>query len=264
MSETYKLKEYRRHRLTAQAIALEYLRQGARVSINHLGTPNEDALLKSINEDAAEIVGASEQGQERLLTVAGDITQPDTGKGFIEKTVDAFGRLDVFVSNAGVCTFRDFLEYVFQASTRNDMSLVADTKQSGTRVASHHSRHKSLWGIFRYSSSRTPNGSGAVTPRRLDYWHQLYISTCRRWPADALHTHEGWRVESDAVLCSGVGEIRYSMQCVAAGDYTHPIERRGHERPGQTGVYGGTHSAGEVRAAGGYGRTGSVSGIWPE
>lgn len=84
------------------------------MSINHLGGPDEEALLQSMNEEAAKIAGASEQGQG-LLTVAGDITQPDTGRGFIEKTVDAFGRLDVFVSNAGVCTFRDFLEYVSQA-----------------------------------------------------------------------------------------------------------------------------------------------------
>lgn len=98
---------------TVQAIALEYLRHGARVSINHLGAPNEDALLQSMNKEAAEIVGASEQGQEnRFLTVAGDIVRADTGREFIEKTVQAFGRLDVFVSNAGVCTFKDFLEYV--------------------------------------------------------------------------------------------------------------------------------------------------------
>lgn len=101
--------------LTIQAIALEYLRHGAKVSVNHLGDSNEDALLESMNKDANEITRPQEQGQEkkRFLTVAGDITQPDTGKEFIAKTVEAFGRLDVFVSNAGVCKFEEFLEYVF-------------------------------------------------------------------------------------------------------------------------------------------------------
>ena len=40
----------------------------------------------------------------------GDISKPETGKDFVAKTVEAFGRLDVFVSNAGVCQFADFLE----------------------------------------------------------------------------------------------------------------------------------------------------------
>jgi L-rhamnose 1-dehydrogenase len=31
----------------------------------------------------------------------------------VKKVVDKFGRLDIFVSNAGVCRFEEFLEYVF-------------------------------------------------------------------------------------------------------------------------------------------------------
>ena len=100
--------------LTTQAIALEYLRHGAKVSINHLGGSHEDALLENMNRDASKITGSEEQGQERrFLTVSGDVTQPDTGKEFIAKTVEAFGQLDVFVSNAGVCKFEEFLECIF-------------------------------------------------------------------------------------------------------------------------------------------------------
>lgn len=101
--------------LTIQAIALEYLRHGAKVSVNHLGGSNEDALLESMNKDVSEIARPQEQGKEekRFLTVTGDVTQPDTGREFIAKTVEAFGRLDVFVSNAGVCKFEEFLEYAF-------------------------------------------------------------------------------------------------------------------------------------------------------
>ncbi|KAJ6120396.1 hypothetical protein N7523_004676 [Penicillium sp. IBT 18751x] len=91
-----------------RAIALEYLRHGAKVSISHLGGPKEDTLLEALRKDINEIeAGADEQ---RFLTVSGDISQPETGKNFVAKTVEAFGRLDVFVSNAGVCQFADFLE----------------------------------------------------------------------------------------------------------------------------------------------------------
>jgi L-rhamnose 1-dehydrogenase len=63
-----------------------------------------EALHKEVNE--------IEEGADRtrFITVTGDISQPETGKNFVAKTVEAFGRLDVFVSNAGVCQFADFLE----------------------------------------------------------------------------------------------------------------------------------------------------------
>jgi L-rhamnose 1-dehydrogenase len=91
-----------------QAIALEYLRHGAKVAISHLGGPKEDDLLEALRKEVNEI----EEGADktRFITVTGDISQPETGKNFVAKTVEAFGRLDVFVSNAGVCQFADFLE----------------------------------------------------------------------------------------------------------------------------------------------------------
>ena len=90
-----------------QAIALEYLRHGARVAINHLGSPTEASLLETMHKEATEIAGAE---TKNFITVSGDISQPETGRQFIAKTVEAFGRLDVFVSNAGVCRFAEFLE----------------------------------------------------------------------------------------------------------------------------------------------------------
>lgn len=63
-------------------------------------------MRKDVNEIEA---GAD---KTRFITVAGDISQPETGRNFVANTVEAFGRLDVFVSNAGVCQFAEFLEYV--------------------------------------------------------------------------------------------------------------------------------------------------------
>jgi NAD(P)-dependent dehydrogenase (short-subunit alcohol dehydrogenase family) len=91
----------------AQAIALEYLRHGAKVAVNHLGGPNDEPLVEAFHTDAAAVAADSTQ----FITVAGDISKPETGADFVAKIVDAFGRLDVFVSNAGVCQFAEFLEY---------------------------------------------------------------------------------------------------------------------------------------------------------
>ena len=61
-----------------------------------------------MHKDVSEITG--NDNENRFLLVAGDITQPETGRDFVAKAVEAFGRLDVFVSNAGVCKFEEFLE----------------------------------------------------------------------------------------------------------------------------------------------------------
>jgi L-rhamnose 1-dehydrogenase len=64
-----------------------------------------------MKKDVSELLQQTSQtDKERFITVSGDISKPETGTEFIEKTVQAFGRLDVFVSNAGVCRFEEFLE----------------------------------------------------------------------------------------------------------------------------------------------------------
>ncbi|KAE8138782.1 hypothetical protein BDV38DRAFT_281712 [Aspergillus pseudotamarii] len=90
-----------------RAIALEYLRHGAKVAINHLGGAKEEPLLEALQKDVSEITGANANS---FIAVPGDVTQPETGRDFVAKTVAAFGRLDIFVSNAGVCKFAEFLE----------------------------------------------------------------------------------------------------------------------------------------------------------
>ncbi|OGM45583.1 short-chain dehydrogenase [Aspergillus bombycis] len=90
-----------------RAITLEYLRHGAKVAINHLGGPKEEPLLEALQKDVSEITGADSHS---FIAVPGDVTQPETGRDFVARTVAAFGRLDIFVSNAGVCKFAEFLE----------------------------------------------------------------------------------------------------------------------------------------------------------
>lgn len=84
-----------------RAIALEYLKQGAFVAVNHLG---DDASRKQFSSLAEEA-----QAGTRLIEVAGDISNPETAELLVKETVKAFGKLDVFISNAGVCKFADFL-----------------------------------------------------------------------------------------------------------------------------------------------------------
>ena len=94
-----------------RAIALEYIRQGCNVAINHLNLPSDSHHKASLLQEAAAIKEKDEKAG-KLIEVEGDVTNPETGKNLVDEAVKAFGRIDIFVSNAGVCQFAEFLECV--------------------------------------------------------------------------------------------------------------------------------------------------------
>lgn len=83
------------------AIAIEYLRQGAAVAVNHIG----DARSK---DQFASMLKEMPKGA-RLIDVAGDIGKKETGQKLVKAAVDEFGELKIFVANAGISVFADFL-----------------------------------------------------------------------------------------------------------------------------------------------------------
>jgi L-rhamnose 1-dehydrogenase len=84
-----------------RAIALEYLRQGASVAVNHFDDATSESQFQSLADEA--------QAGSKLIAVAGDISKPETAERLVAETIRAFGQLDIFVSNAGVCKFSEFL-----------------------------------------------------------------------------------------------------------------------------------------------------------
>jgi L-rhamnose 1-dehydrogenase len=81
------------------ATAIACARAGAKVGINH----NED---KKASDRALKAI-ADEGGE--AIALEGDVGDPATALHFIETSVKAFGHIDVFVSNAGICPFHSFL-----------------------------------------------------------------------------------------------------------------------------------------------------------
>lgn len=82
------------------AAAVEAARQGADVVINYLG-----------DDDAADLVIAELEAMgRRAIAVKGDVAEPATATDFVARAVAALGRVDVLVSNAGICPFHAFLE----------------------------------------------------------------------------------------------------------------------------------------------------------
>lgn len=83
-----------------RAVAVGAARQGADVAINYLGDPaGADSAL-------AEIIAMG----RKAVAIAGDVAEAATAADFVARGVDALGRLDMFVSNAGICPFHGFLD----------------------------------------------------------------------------------------------------------------------------------------------------------
>jgi L-rhamnose 1-dehydrogenase len=83
-----------------RAAAIGCARHGANVAINYL---NDEAGADSAVREI-EALG------RRAIAVRGDVADPDAAPRFVSAAVEAFGRVDVFVSNAGICPFHSFLD----------------------------------------------------------------------------------------------------------------------------------------------------------
>jgi L-rhamnose 1-dehydrogenase len=82
-----------------RAIVEAFAREGARVGIGHSGR-SEDA--------AGEIIRAV--GKDRAISLPGDVADADAVAYILDRTISAFGRIDVLVNNAGICPFTDVLD----------------------------------------------------------------------------------------------------------------------------------------------------------
>ncbi|PNS18293.1 Levodione reductase [Sphaceloma murrayae] len=71
-----------------RAIALDYLKHGAKVGVNHYPDEKSASQFKEMHR--------STSSPENLIAVPGDISKPETATELVRKTVDKWGRLDVF------------------------------------------------------------------------------------------------------------------------------------------------------------------------
>ena len=87
-----------------RAIALGFLQHGCNVGINYLGGPADEEHLSRLKTELPK-------NGTQFLAVAGDVSDPESTKALVKEVAERWGgRLDIFVSNAGVCQFKEFLE----------------------------------------------------------------------------------------------------------------------------------------------------------
>ncbi|KAL2162522.1 hypothetical protein VTH06DRAFT_7436 [Thermothelomyces fergusii] len=94
-----------------RAIALAFVAHGCNVAVNHLNLDKDKPQLDSLLSEAAAI-RASDPAAGRLAHLPGDVRDPATGPALVAFALAEFGtgRLDVCVSNAGICTFAPLLD----------------------------------------------------------------------------------------------------------------------------------------------------------
>src|SRR5215467_3616683 len=79
-----------------QAIAVRFAREGANVAINYRsGAEQADAT-------AVLAKAARTNGHGREIIVQADVSKEDEVRQMVAKTIEAFGRLDVLINNAGI------------------------------------------------------------------------------------------------------------------------------------------------------------------
>ncbi|RDE07214.1 SDR family NAD(P)-dependent oxidoreductase [Sphingomonas aracearum] len=83
-----------------RAVAIGCAWHGANVALNFARD------VAGAESAVAEIEKLGRKG----VAIQGDVADPQTAKDFVAKAVDALGRVDVFVNNAGICPFHAFLD----------------------------------------------------------------------------------------------------------------------------------------------------------
>ena len=83
-----------------RAVAIGCAAHGADVALNF----SRD--VEGANAAVAEIEALGRKG----IAIQGDVSDPATATAFVAQAVEALGRVDVFVNNAGICPFHAFLD----------------------------------------------------------------------------------------------------------------------------------------------------------
>lgn len=87
-----------------------------------------EGIVKAYRQRGFRVVATSRSiapsADAELVTVAGDIGDPETARRVIEAAIKAFGRIDTLVNNAGIFTaspFTDFTEEQYRQNLRTNV-----------------------------------------------------------------------------------------------------------------------------------------------
>ncbi|MGN6693247.1 MAG: SDR family oxidoreductase [Aquihabitans sp.] len=111
--------------------ALEFARQGAKVVVNDIGAELDGSGGSS--GPAGEVVEEIRSSGGEAVANGDDISTWDGGANLVKTAIDAFGRLDVVVNNAGVVRDR-----MFANATEDEWDLTMQVHLKGHFTTSRH------------------------------------------------------------------------------------------------------------------------------
>ncbi|GKQ34139.1 3-oxoacyl-ACP reductase [Streptomyces sp. A012304] len=125
-----------------RAEALELARLGAAVVVNDHGRPGRDGSGAASAGPAEEVAREIRSAGGRALAHTGDVSDFRQARELVESAIDAFGKLDVLVNNAGI--LRDRMVF---SMTEDEWDAVIRVHLKGhfntTRFAAAHWRERS-------------------------------------------------------------------------------------------------------------------------
>jgi NAD(P)-dependent dehydrogenase (short-subunit alcohol dehydrogenase family)/uncharacterized OB-fold protein/putative sterol carrier protein len=92
-----------------EAYALELARRGARVVVNDLGG-SRDGSGKGSSSPADQVVEAIEAFGGQAVANYDNVATPEGGENIVKTALEAFGRLDILINNAGILRDKSFLK----------------------------------------------------------------------------------------------------------------------------------------------------------
>lgn len=89
-----------------RAYALAFAERGARIVVNDLGSDVDGSGASPIVAEEVAALIRSEGGE--AIADCSDVADVGGGRSIVQKALNAFGRLDIVVNNAGICRDRPF------------------------------------------------------------------------------------------------------------------------------------------------------------
>lgn len=198
------------------AVALAFGRNGARVAVNYNASRDQaEAVVAAIRESGGE-----------ALAVQGDVILPETAAEITAKTVEAFGRLDVLINNAGALIRRtpiadysdDYADAVLELNVKQVVRFV--------REAAVQMRRQGGGAIVNVSSIAARHGGG---PGSVIYAAAKgFIATATRgWAKELAKDRIRVNAVSPGVILTPFHERYSSAEQLAAMQATIPMDRLG-------------------------------------
>jgi NAD(P)-dependent dehydrogenase (short-subunit alcohol dehydrogenase family) len=157
-----------------------------------------------------------------LITIAGDIGQPDTGARVIEAALKAFGRVDTLVNNAGIFTASPFTQFTAEqyqaniATNLNGFFFITQRALAAMEQQDHGHVVQITTSLTDHASSQVPSVLASLTKGGLNAaTRSLAIEYARR----------GIRV--NAVSPGIIRTPMHAPETHAFLDALHPMGRMG-------------------------------------